>query len=46
MLQSMAGNAFGKALENTREIEITTVGRTTSRQISQPAWFVRRVSAA
>src|SRR5260370_1449885 len=38
----MADPAFDKALENTREIEITTVGRTTGRQISQPVWFVRR----
>jgi len=29
-------------LENTREIEIATVGRTTGRQISQPVWFARR----
>ena len=38
----MADEAFSKALENTREIEITTVGRTTGRQISLPVWFVRR----
>ena len=38
----MAGTAFGKALENTREVEITTTGRKTGRQISLPVWFVLR----
>jgi hypothetical protein len=38
----MADEAFSKALDNTNEIEITTVGRTTGRQISLPVWFVRR----
>jgi hypothetical protein len=38
----MTDTAFDKALEKTREIQITTVGRTTGRHISQPVWFVRR----
>lgn len=38
----MADTAFGKALENTREVEITTTGRKTGRQISLPVWFVLR----
>jgi deazaflavin-dependent oxidoreductase (nitroreductase family) len=38
----MAGTAFGKALENIREVEITTTGRKTGRQISLPVWFVLR----
>src|SRR6201989_3574894 len=38
----MADTAFGKALANTREVELTTTGRKTGRQISLPVWFVVR----
>lgn len=38
----MADEAFDKALEKTRQVEITTVERTSGRQISLPVWFVRR----
>jgi deazaflavin-dependent oxidoreductase (nitroreductase family) len=33
---------FEAALERTEEVEITTTGRVTGRQISAPVWFVRR----
>ena len=38
----MPDTAFSKALEDTREVEITTTGRKTGRQISLPVWFVLR----
>jgi deazaflavin-dependent oxidoreductase (nitroreductase family) len=38
----MAGTAFSKALEDTRQVEITTTGRKTGRQITLPVWFVLR----
>jgi hypothetical protein len=33
---------FEKALESTNEIELTTTGRTSGREISHPVWFVRQ----
>jgi len=41
----MADEALDKALEKTRQAEITTVGRTSGRRISLPVWFVRRADA-
>jgi deazaflavin-dependent oxidoreductase (nitroreductase family) len=38
----MAELSFAEALEKRREIEITTIGRTTGRRISTPVWFVVR----
>lgn len=38
----MAHADFEKKLEGTNEIEITTTGRTTGREISNPVWFVRQ----
>jgi deazaflavin-dependent oxidoreductase (nitroreductase family) len=38
----MAQADFEKTLEGTKEIEITTTGRTTGREISNPVWFVRQ----
>jgi deazaflavin-dependent oxidoreductase (nitroreductase family) len=38
----MTEEAFSQALDHTREIEITTVGRSSGRPISLPVWFVRR----
>jgi deazaflavin-dependent oxidoreductase (nitroreductase family) len=37
----MACPEFEKALEGTREIEITVTGRTSGRQITIPVWFVQ-----
>ena len=37
----MFDEPFESALEKTRQITITTIGRTTGRQISLPVWFVR-----
>jgi deazaflavin-dependent oxidoreductase (nitroreductase family) len=37
----MAGEEFKQALENSREIELTVIGRTSGREISIPVWFVR-----
>jgi deazaflavin-dependent oxidoreductase (nitroreductase family) len=37
----MANEEFSKALESTREIELTVTGRTSGREISIPVWFVR-----
>jgi hypothetical protein len=38
----MADEEFKKALEVSREIELTVTGRTSDREISNPVWFVRR----
>jgi deazaflavin-dependent oxidoreductase (nitroreductase family) len=37
----MAGEEFNKALETSREVELTVTGRTSGREISTPVWFVR-----
>ena len=37
----MAGEEFKQALENSREIALTVIGRTSGREISIPVWFVR-----
>ena len=37
----MAREDFEKALEDSREIELTVIGRTSGREISNPVWFVR-----
>lgn len=37
----MADEQFKKALEASREIELTVTGRTSGRNISNPVWFVR-----
>src|SRR5919198_560777 len=37
----MADDAFDKALETNREVELTVTGRTSGREISNPVWFVR-----
>ena len=37
----MADEAFTRALEANREIELTVTGRTSGREISLPVWFVR-----
>jgi deazaflavin-dependent oxidoreductase (nitroreductase family) len=37
----MADEEFNKALEASREIELTVTGRTSGREISNPVWFVR-----
>ena len=38
----MATKAFDEALDQTREIEVTTIGRTTGGPVTFPVWFVRR----
>jgi deazaflavin-dependent oxidoreductase (nitroreductase family) len=38
----MAETTFAGSLEKRREIEITTIGRRSGREISLPVWFVRR----
>ena len=38
----MTTEAFDEALDQTREIEITTIGRRTGGPITFPVWFVRR----
>ena len=38
----MAIADFEKALASTREIELTTTGRTTGRAVSHPVWFVEQ----
>lgn len=38
----MVDAVFDKALQNTNEIEMTTIGRTTGHRISRPVWFVQR----
>jgi deazaflavin-dependent oxidoreductase (nitroreductase family) len=38
----MAFADFEKGLERSREIELTTTGRTSGREISTPVWFVRQ----
>jgi deazaflavin-dependent oxidoreductase (nitroreductase family) len=37
----MSDEEFKKALEAGREIELTVIGRTSGREISNPVWFVR-----
>jgi len=37
----MAHNDLARALESSREIELTVTGRTSGREISIPVWFVR-----
>jgi deazaflavin-dependent oxidoreductase (nitroreductase family) len=37
----MADEEFKKALESTREIQLTVTGRTSGREISNPVWFVQ-----
>jgi deazaflavin-dependent oxidoreductase (nitroreductase family) len=37
----MATEEFSKALESTREIELTVTGRKSGREITFPVWFVR-----
>jgi deazaflavin-dependent oxidoreductase (nitroreductase family) len=39
---SMTTEAFDRVLEETREIEITTIGRRTGGPVTFPVWFVRR----
>jgi deazaflavin-dependent oxidoreductase (nitroreductase family) len=39
---SMTSGAFEEALDQTREIEITTIGRRTGGPVTFPVWFVRR----
>jgi deazaflavin-dependent oxidoreductase (nitroreductase family) len=38
----MTSKAFDEALDQTREIEITTIGRTTGGPVTFPVWFVRQ----
>ena len=38
----MVDEEFTEALDNTREINITTVGRKTGEEITLPVWFVRQ----
>jgi deazaflavin-dependent oxidoreductase (nitroreductase family) len=38
----MTTEAFDEALDQTEEIEITSIGRTTGGPITFPVWFVRR----
>jgi hypothetical protein len=38
----MAIADFERALQNTKEIDLTTTGRTSGREITQPVWFVRQ----
>ena len=38
----MAVTDFVSALNSTTEIELTTIGRVSGREISRPVWFVRR----
>lgn len=38
----MSTEAFDEALDQTREIEITSIGRRTGGPITLPVWFVRR----
>jgi deazaflavin-dependent oxidoreductase (nitroreductase family) len=37
----MADQEFKKALEGTREIELTVTGRRSGRELSRPVWFVQ-----
>ncbi len=37
----MAAEAFTRALEGTREVQLTVTGRRTGREISNPVWFAR-----
>jgi deazaflavin-dependent oxidoreductase (nitroreductase family) len=37
----MATEEFSKALESTREVELTVTGRRSGREISIPVWFVQ-----
>jgi deazaflavin-dependent oxidoreductase (nitroreductase family) len=37
----VAHQEFKKAVETSREIELTVTGRTSGREISKPVWFVR-----
>jgi deazaflavin-dependent oxidoreductase (nitroreductase family) len=37
----MADEEFKKALEASREVELTVTGRTSGLEISNPVWFVR-----
>jgi hypothetical protein len=37
----MAREDFKKALQDSREIELTVIGRSSGREISNPVWFVR-----
>src|SRR5262245_19667276 len=41
----MTSKAFDEALEQTREIEITTIGRTTGGPVTFPVWFVRQADS-
>src|SRR6266566_2914909 len=38
---SMANEDVKRAMESTREVELTVTGRTSGREISIPVWFVR-----
>jgi deazaflavin-dependent oxidoreductase (nitroreductase family) len=38
----MVDKEFTEALDSTREINITTVGRKTGEEITLPVWFVRQ----
>ena len=40
--EAMVDREFAEALDDTREINITTVGRTTGDEITLPVWFVRQ----
>jgi hypothetical protein len=38
----MANEQFTRALESTREIQLTVTGRKSGREITLPVWFVRQ----
>jgi deazaflavin-dependent oxidoreductase (nitroreductase family) len=40
--EAMVDREFADALDDTREINITTVGRKTGDEITLPVWFVRQ----
>jgi len=40
--EAMVDKEFAEALDDTREINITTVGRKTGTEITLPVWFVRQ----
>jgi deazaflavin-dependent oxidoreductase (nitroreductase family) len=42
MEEAMVDKEFAEALDDTREINITTVGRKTGDEITLPVWFVRQ----
>jgi deazaflavin-dependent oxidoreductase (nitroreductase family) len=40
--EAMVDREFADALDDTREVNITTVGRKTGAEITLPVWFVRQ----